>query len=653
MKLKKRILLLLIAGMCSFLNIQYVLAVDTQGSVIEYQFNNQDLQQVGTIYGYDARSHITINTDNPVNVPQYLIYADQKMTSVQEAEQLLKELNIIDNIEKTVGVAYIINPIEDDYTEKDAQLIVDMISELTNPTSNLKIIGIGNGATFVNQYVTQYDWGIAGILTIGGEAGETPKYSVPAYVSNSNNDVVQQYVNGNKNETNKYAVVESGQDESLSEAFSNAWEKVFKHNGRFGNVGGTFYVRSYAEEREFEYTDYIMTDDLGFTRNVVEQDIDQDGIDNLWYEYFPKGTLEAKNNSVPVVLLLHGGGNDPRTQYLTSGWAKVAAENKVALICPNLSSRSIDGKRYDGMSDGYDSSQNDYVTLLNILFEKYPQLDKSKVYVEGLSAGGADSFTLGVTATEMFTAIGVHSGSTYESYYPVMLESMKQKKDDFDMPFIFFVGTEDYLHPIKITEDNIHMLSVTQLYQTINDLPVTQLSDLNYNLNPLFGIPLDNYGLVKNTGTRNIYGGTLTNESGIQISLNAIDGYGHWNYEADAQLMWDFFNQYTKDPKTGKVVLQQNINQPNDENTTPSDENKNPTKPDQSNDSHNPTQTVDTQTPSTNNHLDNADKSNNHAISTNDSVKTDDDSNPFIFIVGACLGVAGIGYVVYLRKRTS
>ena len=54
--------------------------------------------------------------------------------------------------------------------------------------------------------------------------------------------------------------------------------------------------------------------------------------DWLWYEYFPKGTQDAPARSVPLMVLLHGNTNDPRTQAETSGFIELAAEEKFIVV---------------------------------------------------------------------------------------------------------------------------------------------------------------------------------------------------------------------------------------------------------------------------------------------------------------------------------
>ena len=99
-------------------------------------------------------------------------------------------------------------------------------------------------------------------------------------------------------------------------------------------------------------------------------------------------------------------------------------------------------------------------------------------------------------------------------------------------------------------------------------MPVTtQFIDDGY-----YGVDNNVYTTVENVGSLSIKNRTLTNDKGVSISLNAIDDYGHWNYEPTAAEMWKFFSQYSRDMNTGEIVLNKkdyNTNKPENNESTP------------------------------------------------------------------------------------
>lgn len=543
----------------------------SKASDVESIVSKVDNYEASDIYVYDASSLKDINTENTVYAPTYVIYPDQSVDEYQ-ASALLNELGIISNIDKYATKAYIVNPVDDTWSTLDDETFLSILDNVVGPNPNIKVIGIGNGATFVNQYVTQKDWAIAGIMTYGGELGQVPKYSVPTYVSQSNDEVVNQYASANNatqleqgnltkyiNPDNSYElVVTNPNSETLAEAFNHAWENVFSNNGRLGNIGGTFYSMSNSQEREYQYVSFVQIDKLGITRNVIEQDLNGNGQNNLWYEYLPAATIKAEEKTVPVVVLLHGNGNDPRTQFETSGWADVASQEGIILIEPEWQGSTIGGYEYETMTtDDSTSETNDIITMINVLLEKYPQIDPSRIYVEGLSRGGLNSLHLGLTYSNVFAAVASHSAGEREEFYDVIKQYTDKNKMDYDMPMFIALGSVDSNNFVPFYQEGVSesAFKAIQTYQEFNDMKVYQQEDLDSSI-PYFGMLLNNFGNIENDGLCNIVGGTMTNDNGAAISMNVVEDWGHWNYEPTAKMMWNFFKQYSRNVETGELIVE-------------------------------------------------------------------------------------------------
>ena len=518
--------------------------------------NTEMLQDVSdgttSIYLYDASGKMTIYNENPYSAPKYIIYPDEEV-SIGEAKVLLREMGVIDNCDTEAGMAYVVNPIGE-YDDDDLDEYLNVLDKVIGAHINDKVIGIGEGATFVNNYVSQKDWMIAGILSYGGEAGSEPAYDVPAYVAGENAaEAVKPYeaAASGSDETRGYLnVVEGDEDETLREAFENAWTEVFSKNGRIGNIGGTFYAKTMSEEREFEYFMYLDCESLGLTRNVVDDvDLDGDGLNNLWYEYYPESFETAEDGTVPVVVMLHGNGNDPRTQASTSGWPKVAAENGIMLIEAEHQGGYVSGTLFDSMSDDDSMTyENGIIDMLKYVEEKYPQIDVERIYVEGLSKGSVNSQILGLTHYETFAAIGAHSAGLFQSYIDVLEPEIEEIADTVDVPAFFIGGTADNFPLTKAASGgtaNTTLLSIN-LFEKLNNLSVTDFAALDDSVSKYCGMDLEDFGDKDCDGNTTIYGGVRRNEAGsVVLSVNAIEGWGHWNYEPAAQMMWDFFKEHT------------------------------------------------------------------------------------------------------------
>ena len=55
-----------------------------------------------------------------------------------------------------------------------------------------------------------------------------------------------------------------------------------------------------------------------------------------WYEFLPEVVLNntAPEHSVPLVLALHGNGDDPVQFVDNNGWLNMACENRLAIVAP-------------------------------------------------------------------------------------------------------------------------------------------------------------------------------------------------------------------------------------------------------------------------------------------------------------------------------
>lgn len=83
--------------------------------------------------------------------PTFFIYPDTKVDQTGAA-RLLEELALQPLLDSTYGTAFVINPTADKYTDADFEVFVKVFDMNRGP-GNLKVIGLGQGATFVNQVV--------------------------------------------------------------------------------------------------------------------------------------------------------------------------------------------------------------------------------------------------------------------------------------------------------------------------------------------------------------------------------------------------------------------------------------------------------------------------------------------------------------------
>lgn len=488
--------------------------------------------------------------------PVFFIYPDVKLDK-DGAEKLLADMDIQPLLDDNYGTAMVINPTGEKYTEEDFGVFEKLFNMFRGP-GNLKVVGLGNGATFVNQVLAPKAAGqMAGILTVGGKPGKSvDPAGVPAYVAGKNAvKVAKPYQRVVKaDEPLLQVVVNPDAGASVKALLGDAWKQVLGRNYRYNNYQHTYYEGAkLGEYGSYELEPYLDYESLGIQRIIVEQPTGKD-TKWLWYEYWPEELLEgAPAHSVPVMVLLHGNQNDPRTQAETSGFLQVAAQDRFFVVEMEWQG----SPNYQGM--GHDGIES----VLYQLFGKYPQLDPSRVYAEGLSAGSMTATALGIKKSHVFAAVGGHSGGLFErpmpgpfpSYGPIWAEAT-QKRGAVEMPYCSVLGTADNVVPY-IKPDNWKgngYLNAWNAYEQMNGMEVVK--ELDFDIDPIFGQQLqDRETIVTNKGdgitveTGQLYKGDIP-----LIKIVAVMDYGHWNFQPTARIMWDYFKQFRRDPQTKKLI---------------------------------------------------------------------------------------------------
>ena len=486
--------------------------------------------------------------------PAFFIYPDARLDK-EGAEKLLADLDIQPLLDANYGTAMVINPTGDKYTEADFEVFEKLFNMFRGP-GNLKVVGLGGGATFVNQVIAPRAGNqIADILTVGGKPGKEAK-PVPAYVAGKNAaKVAKAYQKAlREDEPLLQVVVNPDAKASLKTILEDAWKQVLGRNYRYNNYQHTHYEGAkLGEYGSYELEPYLDCEALGMKRIIVEQPTGKD-TKWLWYEYWLQELLEgAPEHSVPVMVLLHGNMNDPRTQAETSGFIQVAAEDRFFVVEMEWQG----SPNYQGM--GHDGIE----TVLYQLFAKYPQLDPSRVYAEGLSACSITATALGIKKSHVFTAVGGHSGGIfggpfkgYTPFEPLWAEAT-QKRGAVEMPYCSVLGTADQVVPYIKPDNwkNNNYLNAWNAYEQMNGMEV--VSELDFSADPVFAQKLeDRETIVTNKGdgitveTGQLYKGNVP-----LIKIVAVMDYGHWNFQPTARIMWDYFKQFRRDPETKKLIF--------------------------------------------------------------------------------------------------
>ena len=518
------------------------------------------------IYSDDRTAASTIHDRDPGYRPTYLVYADTQRT-LDQGKKLVEALGLPAHLQEYKTRVYVVGPRNGRAYDGTADLAEYQNFLRTHRSSNLKIIGVGAGATFVNNVVAKHAFSVAGILTYGGtvEKGSASSMPVPAYVHAADPAVARQYrdANGATAKTDSadwttYANPAAGQalqqvvvsrrddaNENLARAFENAWRSVFSRNYRLymtliESYAPGFDPNNYTDPWELE--PYVMYDELGMRYEAITEDVPDIG-STLRYEYVPRSVLTAAPRTVPLVVMMHGNNNDSRVQGESSGWPEIAAKQNIILTSIEWQGRTTQEKIVFPAI-----GERGTMAVLDRVLAKYPQIDPSRVYLTGLSAGAMNSFVYGLNNISRIAAV---EGSSAPFGPPAMMDAAEKLKGRGTyLPVYSIAGTHDMYKPLPVNDTPRSFYNVIRAFALVNDIAVPDAPDLK--VNELFGLKFPEQAWGTLGGTRAMIG-TLSNKDGVTMKFVGLDPYGHWNFKPAAADMWVFLAQFRRDLTTGKL----------------------------------------------------------------------------------------------------
>ncbi|MBQ0065361.1 MAG: poly(3-hydroxybutyrate) depolymerase [Firmicutes bacterium] len=541
------------------------LAVD----IVESEVDLVAKEGFENVYSYTSTEAIDYSN---IVYPNFYVYAGVK--SETEAEALVKEMGLKSVADAWAGSINVVSPLNGkSYTEKDADQFLDVLGFAI---SNAKVIGIDEGATFVNELLRDNLYAVAGVMTYGGEMSQAADkgIEVPAYLANpaenaknyfiAVNNAVETEKNTYVNPDNALEKVVVGDDETIMDAFKNAWTTVFSKNYRQHNSSTEFYNISARDVKtDYELNAIADYEALGIKYEPHYNEALNGEGKYTWFEYIPEKTLEEKEGTVPLVVTLHGNGNDARIQGESVGWPELASTEGFMVVAPEWQEYVVQGGSTEQNPNffGCDGLQNDkLIEWIEMLKVKYPQIDASRIYVTGLSAGASASTLYGVKYSNVFAAVGAVSGPGVDKEE---LAKIVKTYGGGEVPYLYICGDHDFFgmlpvdgsstfsmpidpeHGVYIqhVDPNVSMFEFIQAYQKVNGLPVSKKYDLS--LNEYYGVALDNQTWTK-LGDKDMLEGTLSNDNGVIMKLAAVKNQAHWNNKNEAKYIYDFFKQYSR-----------------------------------------------------------------------------------------------------------
>ena len=440
------------------------------------------------------------------------------------------------------------------YYESQIYLAGGKIISFTPPTgeyerrtyNNLQyIIAEGDGATFVNNVLSQNASRIAAILTFGGEMDEAlePGLALPAYLVDPCDTALNYYKTVNETDsepspghfvnssyTEKQVIVKDGDSSFDAEIVADAWGTLLSRITRAPMLNDV--VANTFDMSEWVLMSWPNYEELGLT--VKEHTYSYDGKDYVAYDYIP-GSYTG-DEAVPLVVLLHGFSEDPLCPAATCGWADVAAEEGFILVAPD----------YVNDIESKGIAVDCVMQIVTESIEAY-NIDPSRVYLTGFSMGGMNTFFTSYLNTEVFAAIAPMAG------FPI-LDGFETKAAEYDLPTFFLTGLADDKN-VSFYEDGTIAVNamggdVAGTALAFNGITV---GDPDYSINP-WGYEADDTDSFAKQGINyhvsDHYADGYTNP---MVRLVGVENVAHACSNVYASLAWDYISRFARG-EDGSVV---------------------------------------------------------------------------------------------------
>jgi pimeloyl-ACP methyl ester carboxylesterase len=437
------------------------------------------------------------------------------------------------------------------------------------------VIGIGGGATFLNNYVApslDFVSRIAGLLLIDGKMESVRKVAglVPAYLVNAPDAVIEKYKAANTTDAyENIAGVDAFFDQTLplkrvmvaQDAKPDAAKYIkAAYYDLFINAMRVPVTKPGVFSAGMPYQGYSM-DQAPLSlcaRNAVLNGVTRDGIRVIartedrfsdlklpngeflqtWFEYLPDEVLNAKApaGTVPLILALHGGGDDPRQFVEEIGLLPLAGAERFAMVAPEHQSST------NSLSDSLPR-------LVKHLLKTYPTLDPARVYVTGYSLGGGATLRAINGEPSVFAAAVPMAASPYTGTPEQVTQFQKAH-----LPVMFTTSEFDLGGAFDQANVTIATGYQAQLNLFLGYNGMKKIDAFDFKTHPVIGFKADRTLRVKLNGEYQNTRWYLNDAAGVpMVAVAYTEGLMHALYPEYGVIAWDFFKHYSRDPQTGAI----------------------------------------------------------------------------------------------------
>jgi phospholipase/carboxylesterase len=157
--------------------------------------------------------------------------------------------------------------------------------------------------------------------------------------------------------------------------------------------------------------------------------------------YVPEDYTPAR--SWPLIVCLHGGYGEG-FEYIWT-WLRPARSHGYILLSP----KSL-GPTWDMTMQSADTRS--VVAMLAEVARQY-SIDRSRVYLTGLSDGGIFTYILGIERHDLFAGLAVVAGALHMAVDPMLREGRAR-----DVPLFVVHGVHDFIFPVAFTRQTCELM---------------------------------------------------------------------------------------------------------------------------------------------------------------------------------------------------
>ena len=445
------------------------------------------------------------------------------------------------------------------------------------------VIGIDGGATFLSNYIVStldYVTRMGGLLLIGGSMERIHKVAcpVPAYLVDAKESVIDKYrevngVNALTMEGDKYTeyneqfplrkvVYRTSEGVTNADIVKDAYYNMFikaqrSQNLNTGYISASTPYQGYSQDRgpyPLVARDALINNVTVTGIHMFEhhenrfQDIAMPDGEFLetWYEYLPEEALDgtAPDGTIPLLLLLHGGSDDPRLYVEEQGWLNLMGKERLAAVAPE----------HQYISDVLP----DVVPLLiHYMLDTYPALDASRVYVNGYSLGGWATYGSLFVDASLFAAAVPQAMDVnvamrlWHIANRAISEEEAQQFETIDMPLMSTTSEYDLFvdDDHRITESYLEPINMYLGFNEMDPLP-----EMDYDKYPISGLKGDIYKVRTLNGEYKNYTWLYCKDGVPMVGFNYTESATHGLYVEYANVAWDFMKHYSRNQETKEII---------------------------------------------------------------------------------------------------